>query len=72
MAKDVFSALLTSIYLLVFSLLLVFQDSQRYAFILFAFSPLLVGWMVYSVLRSDKYDGQELGDREYGYHDKRE
>lgn len=40
--------------------------------LMFLFSPLLVAWMVVTILRYGKYKGRELKeDEEWGYEDKR-
>jgi hypothetical protein len=37
---------------------------------LFSFSPFLLIWMVYSILKYGKHSGKTLDNREWGYEDK--
>ena len=68
--RSIFSVYLVTFYLFVYSILLQLETTVSYAFIMLLFSPLLICWMVYSVLKHDKYNGPELGDDEFGYQDK--
>ncbi|MEO6670807.1 MAG: hypothetical protein ABIN36_15110 [Ferruginibacter sp.] len=68
--KDIFSVCLVSIYLLIYIELLQFDNTQKYGIIMFLFSPFLICWMVYTVLKHGKYKGRELNDDEFGYQDK--
>lgn len=68
--NGIFSVYLVTFYLLVYIILLQFETTVSYAIIMLLFSPLLICWMVYSVLKDDKYNGTELGDDEFGYQDK--
>jgi len=68
--KDIFSVYAVTFYLFVYSILLQFATTVGYGIIMLSFSPLLVCWMVYSVLKHGKYNGKELGDDEFGYQDK--
>lgn len=56
-------------YLVVYCILL--QVEPAVATLLFLFSPLVVIWMVYAVLKYAQYKGRELGDDEYGYQDRK-
>jgi len=69
--KDIVPIYLVTFYLIVYIILLHFETTADYAIIMSLFSPLLICWMVYSVLRHGKYDGPELGDEEFGYRDKK-
>ncbi|HEY1006580.1 MAG TPA: hypothetical protein VGD92_05345 [Sphingobacteriaceae bacterium] len=67
-----FSIALTSIYLLVFVVLLHQEVSLRLIMLLFSLAPCLLLWMVWTVLKHGRYTGRPLGsDREWGYQDRR-
>jgi hypothetical protein len=68
--NEFFSVYLTTLYLLVYSILLQFEASVNYAIAMLLFSPLIICWMVYSVLKHGEYNGRELGNDEFGYQDK--
>ena len=68
--KDIVPVYLVTCYLIAYIILLQFETTTDYAIIMSLFSPLLICWMVYSVLRYGKYNGPELGDEEFGYQDK--
>jgi hypothetical protein len=68
--KDIFSIYLATLYLIAYIILLQFETTIDYAIVMSLFSPLLICWMVYSVLRYSKYNGPELGNEEFGYRDK--
>jgi predicted branched-subunit amino acid permease len=60
----------TTLYLAVYTLLVFSGAQQALLHALFATSPVLVGWMVYTTLRHGAYRGRELRqDEEYGYED---
>ena len=59
-----------SVYLFAF-LIVLHAGYGRLVWLMFMASPLLVIWMVYSVIKFGKYSGKELGeDEEWGYEDK--
>lgn len=63
--------ILVSLYLLVFTILSRLDTSIDLMVLLFAISPILVIWMVYSVLKYGTYSGKELQPgEEWGYEDK--
>ena len=66
--NGIFAVNAVSIYLLVYVILL--QIEPIAAFFMLLLSPVLVCWMVYNVLKHEKYTGRELGDDEFGYEDK--
>lgn len=64
-------ALIVSSLLLVYCLLVFWGKASGFAAFIFTFSPLLVIWLVYSVIRHGEYKGRELeSDEEFGYTDK--
>lgn len=63
--------LIVSGLLLVYILLVFRGKAPGFAAFIFTFSPLLVIWLVYSVIRHGEYKGRELkSDEEFGYTDK--
>jgi len=68
--NDRLSVGIVTVYLLFYSTLLQFEATRAYGFIMLVFSPLLLCWMVYTILKYGKYTGSELGSREFGYQDK--
>jgi hypothetical protein len=69
--KPAFSITLTSIYLLVYLILLQVAVPLQLMLLLLAVSPFLLLWMFYTVLRYGKYTGTELkDDQEWGYEDR--
>jgi hypothetical protein len=70
MSNDIFAVCLTTAYLLLYITLLQFEYTQEYAIYMLLFSPVIVVWLVYAVLKYGTYDGPELGDDEFGYQDK--
>jgi hypothetical protein len=66
-----FPVILVTLYLVVFAILSRLDIPLNLMLWLFAFSPLLVIWMVYRVIRYGKYTGKELKPgEEWGYEDK--
>lgn len=65
-----FSVILVTAYLLVYAIFLTVGNDRliliaRYQLL---FSPLLLGWMVYTVIRYGTFSGRELKEgEEYGY-----
>ena len=68
--NDVFSAVAATCYLVLYCILLQFESTRYFGVLMFFVSPVIVCWMVYTVLKHGKYDGRELGEEEFGYHDK--
>ncbi|MES2373783.1 MAG: hypothetical protein V4557_14480 [Bacteroidota bacterium] len=68
--NDVFSAGFVTIYLILYCLMLQFDNTKNYGMMMLLFSPFLICWMVYTVLKHGKYSGRQLGDEEFGYQDK--
>lgn len=68
--KVVFSVSAVSMYLLTFLIFIYFEQATIVSW-MFAFSPFMIIWMVYTVLRHGVYTGVELQeDEEWGYEDK--
>ena len=68
--NDIFSAGMVSFYLFIYCILLQFETTFSYAMGMLLFSPCILAWMIYTILKHGKYTGEELGDQEYGYQDK--
>ena len=68
--KDIVSVSLATFYLFIYWELLQFENTRDYAIVMFLFSPLVILWMVFTVLKNGKYNGPELEDEEFGYQDK--
>lgn len=69
----IFAAWFVSIYLLVYTLLLAtgFKTLWAIAEAMLLFSPLLVVWLAYSIIRNGQFDGRELKEgEEFGYGDR--
>ena len=68
-AKAVVSIL--TIYLITYVILFVTGFSVTIAMYMFLTSPILLVWMVYSILTDEQYEYPDLGDNEeWGYRDK--
>lgn len=72
MKKGMWIPVLTVSTLLLLYCLLVFGGkTSGFTAVIFSFSPLLMVWMVYSVICNGEYKGRELKpDEEFGYTDK--
>ncbi|HEY1007489.1 MAG TPA: hypothetical protein VGD92_09910 [Sphingobacteriaceae bacterium] len=67
-----FSIALASIYLVGYVTVLNSGISLQLMLLLFSVSPILLLWMVYTILKYGRYAGPSLGpDREWGYQDRR-
>jgi hypothetical protein len=66
-----FSVISTTVYLLIYCFLLQLERLQWIAVLMLIFSPVMVCWMVYVVLKYGRYPGRELSEGdEYGYEDR--
>ncbi|SHN36941.1 hypothetical protein [Chitinophaga sp. CF418] len=69
--NSTFSVIAVTAYLLSYCILLQIEQTQWLAVRMFLISPLLVIWMVYTVLKYGVYTGRELAEgEEYGYQDR--
>jgi hypothetical protein len=72
MKKHQWAIALATTYLIVYTLLFETGASLLLLSTLFALSPVVLVWMVYSILRFAPYTGRTLqANEEYGYADKR-
>lgn len=67
--RVIFSVVGVSLYLLAF-LLFIYAGQSVVASWMFVLSPVLLIWMVYTVIRHGQYDGPELDEEEWGYEDR--
>ncbi|SDH16080.1 hypothetical protein [Chitinophaga filiformis] len=71
LANSTFSVITVTVYLLLYCILLQIEYTQWLAVYMFLLSPVLVIWMVYTVLKYGVYKGRKLAeDEEYGYQDR--
>jgi apolipoprotein N-acyltransferase len=71
MQRATFAITITTLYLLVYVLMIQFDQPFRSISLVFALSPLPMIWMVYEILRHGVYTGRELKhNEEYGYQDR--
>ena len=69
--KEIFSVTIVGIYILVYCLLVLAGGSaESYAVLMMVFSPILILWMIYRVMKYGKYHGPDLENEEFGYQDK--
>ena len=68
--NPIFAAILSTCYLLIYIYLL--DKHWDIAFTMFIFSPIVITWLVYTILKYGKYSGRPLKvNEEYGYEDRR-
>ncbi|MEP6746211.1 MAG: hypothetical protein ABJB86_00720 [Bacteroidota bacterium] len=67
--NDTLPAVVVSCYLVIYCILLQFPSTFIYSFIMLMLAPFLLCWLIYTILKSGKYSGKELGDEEFGYQD---
>jgi hypothetical protein len=68
--NDFFSVCFVTVYLFIYIGPPQFEPAITYCIIMLLFSPILICWMVFTVLKYGKYEGPELGYEEFGYQDK--
>lgn len=68
--NPIFVVLFVTAYLAVYTALTQFAPMFNIAFAMFLFGPVLILWLVYTVLRFGSYPGKDLGEEEFGYLDK--
>jgi hypothetical protein len=68
--NDLFSVSLVTGYLFIYCVLSQIEAAFQYTLLMFLFSPVLVIWMVYTVLKHGVYNGPSLGNKEFGYQDR--
>jgi hypothetical protein len=70
MARDIIAVLTGTLYLICYCVLLHFESTKPIALVMLGLAPIILVWMVYTVLKHGKYSGPELGKDEFGYADK--
>lgn len=69
--KIVFAITTTSVYLLIF-LFFISMNYSTVASWMFLFSPIVILWLAYMIIKNGEYTGSELGpEEEWGYEDKK-
>lgn len=68
--NDIFFVSFVTFYVFIYCVLLQFESTLSFAIGMLLFSPLLIFWMVYTILKYGKYNGKGLGNDEFGYQDK--
>ena len=71
MRKDIFAVYLTSTVLVIYAVVTYSEFSYRLVFVLFTLSPVLILWMVYSVLKSPDEPTRTFDDYFYMDSDKK-
>jgi hypothetical protein len=71
--KEKISVIVVSLLLLSYAVLILFQQWLLVANLFFIISPIVIGWLVYNVLKNGEFEGKELGkDEEWRYADNKE
>ena len=69
--KPPFVVGIVSIILLIYCVLIGFNIALPVAYLIFSVSPLLLGWLAYTIIRFGIYKGKEFHtDQEWGYEDR--
>jgi hypothetical protein len=69
--NPVLATVSSTCYLTIYVILLSVEKYWDIAFSMFLFSPVVVIWLVYTIVRYGKYTGKELeAGQEYGYEDR--
>lgn len=68
--KGIFPVTLVTVYLVVYCTLLQWESTRAYASLMLLTAPVMIIWMVLTVLKNGNYSGGELGAEEFGYEDK--
>lgn len=64
-----FAIVISTLYLLTYSLMAQAEIDYRIIYSMFACSPVIVIWLAYCILKFGEYNGRELGNDEWGYQD---
>ena len=69
--KPFFAVAAVTVILLIYCILIGFNISLPVAYLIFGISPILIAWLVYTILRFGKYKGKEFDTgEEWGYQDR--
>jgi len=70
--KPLVAVTIVSIILVIYCVLINFGICSPLVYFIFGISPLLLGWVAYTIIRFGIYRGKEFDDNEeWGYQDKR-
>lgn len=68
--RENLSVAIVTCWIVVYCVLLLFEENASYAIVMLTLFPLLMFWMIYQILKHGKYKGPELKNDEFGYQDK--
>jgi hypothetical protein len=69
--RPFFAVTVVSIILVIYCILINFSIYLPVAYFIIGISPLLLGWLAYTIIRFGSYKGKEFStDEEWGYQDK--
>jgi Flp pilus assembly protein TadB len=68
--NSTFAAVFVTVFLLVYCVMLHVPALMMYAEMMLMFSPLLIVWMVYAIVKDTRHERNELNEEEFGYADK--
>ncbi len=69
--KPAFTVIIVSLILLIYCILINTNAPLSMVYFIFTFSPFLLAWLVYTIIRFGIYKGKELEDEEeWRYQDK--
>jgi hypothetical protein len=68
--KDILSVIIVTAYLILYCAFLNYDKTLNAALLMLFFSPVMIIWMVYTIIKKGKYNGHGLGDEEFGYQDR--
>jgi len=69
--KPLFAVAVVSAILIIYCVLINFGICSPVVYFIFSISPLLLGWLAYTIIRFGVYNGEEFNtDEEWGYQDK--
>lgn len=70
--SSAFAIIAGSLYFLIYLILIFSNVSPNLVVIMFTFSPFLIIWMAYTIIRYGEYTGEELKENEeWGYEDRK-
>ena len=68
--KPFFAVAAVTVILLIYCIVIGFNISLPVAYLIFGISPILIAWLVYTIIRFGKYKGKEFDTgEEWGYQD---
>lgn len=70
MKRSVVSAILATVYLLLYCICLQFDALRAIGIVLYLCSPVVVAALAIIIVGDGNYTGPELGEKEFGYQDR--